>query len=519
MASASFSHYVRHLRAVPNGIISSAERPHLDLLMRMTSRLTHASVAALVLSVLQATPIRGQVLVLLNQQTRAVKKYQDGDTTKKGEVLPDGKSFTIEKEKQGKTVLFIVDGTNSAYSTCVSTQTPASVPDLDSLKSFLSSLSPYPTALLAVMGGHYALPLKTPTTDETTLQQDVSDINALIFTDPKGLIQSHLAGLKFLQLHRNDVGSKAAMLSTDIANATSVQCAAGHCTWDVPSRIADLVNKLRLDRSKVTPSAANKELVQGADSLLAQSDQILTTAYATEAFLFPAAQALGTITCDSIADLAWNEGKQVAITVAPRTAPIEIARLANGTPWQFTTTALPHYYLRPLLGLALIGAPTATYPTFSTATGTNNQIQIVEGNRQDSRFNYGLSLGLVPWFLDFRDTKAHFASFPELTINPTGSTKAIGVGWAISWYYVKVGYGALWTEHPVLSSGAEGTVLTDASLLRTHQAYNGAQYYLSFSILGIPPFTSGNAGSGGGTPASTTDSGGKPSGSKGGKTG
>jgi hypothetical protein len=115
--------------------------------------------------------------------------------------------------------------------------------------------------------------------------------------------------------------------------------------------------------------------------------------------------------------------------------------------------------------------------------------EIVQSDLQDSRFTYGLSLGLTWRGLDHRDGRGFAIMAPELTVNPSDDVKAVGVGVGLTfWKIVKLGGGLLWTKHKALDGQAPGDTLAAEGDLRLKDAYGRPNPYFSVSIVGWPPF-------------------------------
>jgi hypothetical protein len=127
------------------------------------------------------------------------------------------------------------------------------------------------------------------TGDDLILQQDLSDLDYLLFESPKGLMQSRMTAFQLLQKHRNDLGGAADQLASEVRAQTTVTRATAPCSWDVPTGLAADLIKIRQDRYDLPPRDATREIVKSADSVITQSDQLLTAAYATESLLLPAA--------------------------------------------------------------------------------------------------------------------------------------------------------------------------------------------------------------------------------------
>jgi hypothetical protein len=115
-------------------------------------------------------------------------------------------------------------------------------------------------------------------------------------------------------------------------------------------------------------------------------------------------------------------------------------------------------------------------------------VKVVESGTQDSRFTWGLTLGVTWRPVDGRDGSGFAWWLPELTVNPSSDLKAVGVGTAVSYGILKLGAGALWTKHTSLDGQSVDQLLPDASNLRTQDGYGPPRLYFCLSIFGWPPF-------------------------------
>ena len=84
---------------------------------------------------------------------------------------------------------------------------------------------------------------------------------------------------------------------------------------------------------------------------------------------------------------------------------------------------------------------------------------------------------------------------PELTINPTGDVRSVGLGIGFNVNrLLKVGVGRLWTRHTTLDGQSVGDRLDTAGDLRTKTVYTFSPswqgLYFGLSVAGWPPFTS-----------------------------
>jgi hypothetical protein len=91
--------------------------------------------------------------------------------------------------------------------------------------------------------------------------------------------------------------------------------------------------------------------------------------------------------------------------------------------------------------------------------------------------------------LDHRDHGGFAVWLPELTVNPSSDTRAVGVGFAFSFLrFVKIGGGYLWTRHTALDGQDVDQVLASKDALRTREAYGDPRWYWSFTLVGWAPF-------------------------------
>ena len=104
----------------------------------------------------------------------------------------------------------------------------------------------------------------------------------------------------------------------------------------------------------------------------------------------------------------------------------------------------------------------------------------------DQRFGWALSLSLTPFggLLDRNQP----TPWLDLSVNPSDDVRGLGVGGAVSLRFIKVGTGLLWTKHIELNGQHVGQRLGTESDLRTRQTYGRGHWYLSVSLIGIPPF-------------------------------
>jgi hypothetical protein len=225
------------------------------------------------------------------------------------------------------------------------------------------------------------------------------------------------------------------------------------------------------DAKKEDQAAALKALVE---KTLTEGPDLLAFARRTE--------ELGKVILDAKSQwdsdpmkLEWDQGKKLTLTIAGRELP-ELKAVPSGQePREAQVTALPDWTVRPGVGLSLVCSPKATFPKY-TVTGTGAGATVTESGTQDSRLTYGLTLGLTWRGIDWRSGNGWSVWLPELTLNPSSDVKAVGLGVALSWRVIKLGFGMLWTKH----QRVDGTKVVDT--------YSGNKPYVSISIIAWQPF-------------------------------
>jgi len=139
--------------------------------------------------------------------------------------------------------------------------------------------------------------------------------------------------------------------------------------------------------------------------------------------------------------------------------------------------------------LSFLFVPDAHFAKFGTKKVNDTTFSIQSIGTTDDRFTYGLTLGLAPRPLDFRDTKVPFALWlPELTVNPGTDVKAVAIGIGASIGFVKFGWGAAYTKHTVLDGLDPSATLKSADDLATRDTYGKPRQYFSVSLIGVAPF-------------------------------
>jgi hypothetical protein len=166
--------------------------------------------------------------------------------------------------------------------------------------------------------------------------------------------------------------------------------------------------------------------------------------------------------------LSAMHARTLKVSVRHRTEPA-LAALAR-TPDRTVTVRLePRWPVQPAVGVALVVAPKATYPTY-TIDRSGAQPTVVRTGESDDRFTYGLSLALTPSRL-YQD-QGWSLWLVDLTLNPSSNLRAVGLGSAVSWNILKLSGGILWTKHGTPSAGA------------VEDTYGRGKGYVALSLAG-----------------------------------
>lgn len=187
----------------------------------------------------------------------------------------------------------------------------------------------------------------------------------------------------------------------------------------------------------------------------------------------------------------WDKGKTVTITITRKEDPVLARVKTTQKPLEVTVQVLPDRAFRPSVGLALLYTEDAVFPTYGTKAVPGvetGEVSIVERDQADERFSYGLTLGMTWRFLDWRQSSGWAVWLPELTINPAEDKRGFEVGVGVSYKMLKLGAGVGWTKHSVLDGQSVDDVLPDDGSLKTEDVYGKPKVYLSFSVIGWPPF-------------------------------
>lgn len=434
---------------------------------------------------------RQQAVEIRHEGRKAVLVTRNGGAVLREDTLQNGGEVRL---RSPRTAPIRVVGTNSALYTCSAVQTKAAVPEIEQTRGFLAAFGAYlPDMLKAVPYG--ALPRDVPDAKRGRINAAADNVRihlARFASAAAELNQVRTHTLLTLEAMRTMQGveTSAASLRKQVHN--QLQCPAGTCSEfrfvdDMLGSLQSLVPATAalnavIESNPGSATPQHRQIADAAAKVVENADKIVAAAYSTESLAATAMNAKSTIDCDTVR-ASTTEGRDVVITVAPRAMP-ETQRIANRAPLEFKAKVLPRLAVVPAVGLSLLYAPEASYPKFGTVPA-GDSAEIIESGTQNSRANYGLTLGAK--FRGFSE-RSMSLYLPELTINPSSDVRAIGLGGAVSLGVLKLGAGRLWTKHTVLDEQQVGNKLRHAAFFRTRETYGSPRTYFSFSIIGWPPF-------------------------------
>jgi hypothetical protein len=179
--------------------------------------------------------------------------------------------------------------------------------------------------------------------------------------------------------------------------------------------------------------------------------------------------------------LSYGASQKVTIHVRPDPSA---GTAADAAPVAVEVTLERRWPVRPGLGLSLLYVPDALYPSAFGTEAVPGGLAVVSTAEQDARFQWAFTLSLTPAVLE----RGPFALSGQLHLNPSESVKALGAGAALSYGFLQLSAGAVWTKHAVLDGVAVGDLLPEDAALRTRQSYGAPRFYVGFSLRGVPPF-------------------------------
>jgi len=330
----------------------------------------------------------------------------------------------------GVPVVVQVSETNTALSQYSLTAEKGDAPQLVPLNRFLSALAPYfvdvPSTQIRALGQ-----------DEPQPSPALREIDDAIF-GPAGLHLTYLAIEDALR--KMSKGPDAILGATESLKASLV------LGWDTN------VDRLLRAYARLGNTAAERKALKDSAGVLEAARRVEALAKAVLAarpeYRFPPF------------DLAWNESRSLKLRAFP-TRDSTLSDFATFPVREADVNLAPLWPLDVGLGASLLFSPDSTWQGPSGI--------------QDRRFTWGLTLSLAPRALTPASLRASGWAFwlPELTLNPSTSDRALGLGAAAGWKALKLGAGALWTRHETPAGD---------------QTYGSPKLYVSLSVTGWEPF-------------------------------
>jgi hypothetical protein len=330
----------------------------------------------------------------------------------------------------GVPVVVQVTDTNTALSQYSLTAEKGDAPQLVPLNRFLSALAPYfvdvPSAQTKALGQ-----------DESQPSPALRDIDDAVF-GPAGVHLTYLAiedALRKMSKGPDAILGAAELLKASLAPG-----------WDTN------VDRLLRAYARLGSTAAERKALKDSAGVLEAARRVEALAKAVLSarpeYRFPPF------------DLAWNESRSLKLRAAP-TRDSTLSDFATLPARDADVKLAPLWPLDVGLGASLLFSPDSTWQGPSGI--------------QDGRFTWGLTLSLAPRALTPASLRANGWALwlPELTLNPSTSDRALGLGAAVGWKALKLGAGALWTRHETPAGD---------------QTYGSPKPYVSLSVTGWEPF-------------------------------
>jgi hypothetical protein len=187
-------------------------------------------------------------------------------------------------------------------------------------------------------------------------------------------------------------------------------------------------------------AAQNSDASRAASTgLLRQAPVLVAMAEQVEALALRTASASAT----------WQAGSEMRLPATRQAAmTVRIARAtgvagAADRSFDFDFRLAPDWPVRPTVGVAFVASPSSR---FSDYAADPSGAPLPTGEI-DNRFTYGLLLGLVPRWTDWRETRG-LALTVDGIVNPSDGVHALGAGVGLTAFRVlHVGAGVLWTRH------------------------------------------------------------------------
>lgn len=218
------------------------------------------------------------------------------------------------------------------------------------------------------------------------------------------------------------------------------------------------------------------QTLRRADEALSKAPTVLSGARQVEQLAIRAMEA-ETTWADTV-EVPWDKGRSVVVTVSPE-KEAALGSYATEEPLTYKVTLVQDWFLRPSVGLTFAYVPDGRFASY-TVEESDGGTMVLEDGEEDERFNFLLTLGLIPSVLASESVAAAL----EFHIGPSTDVRALGTGASLgytirSFGTLKLQGGALWIRHEV----AEDT--------RVRETYGKPRGFVGFSISGWPPFLPG----------------------------
>jgi hypothetical protein len=178
-----------------------------------------------------------------------------------------------------------------------------------------------------------------------------------------------------------------------------------------------------------------------------------------------------------------TKGTKLKVEVKPEEKSL-LAVARPEPPITYEVSVLPRSRWSPGVGLSLLVSPQSTFPEYSTrASETSDSVSVVESGEFNNTVDWAVTLGLT---YRLGDESKWALVVPQVSVNPSDKIRSFALGGGISWRWMTVGLGVMWTKHEELDGQEVGESLRFKEDLRTVETYGGGQFYVSIALTAIP---------------------------------
>lgn len=434
----------------------------------------------------------------------------------RADTTPLGRSPSVRIDRSKPTIVRIVN-TNTALYRFAEESEKAPLPELESLRGFMSRATPYVPALRAAAtrsvrsrGGltpeeeaeSARAAVRTTSAALRDVTRNLANVDAAVF-GAGGVQDLTTQSLFALEQMRRGARPEDAAASLRQAAGLGGACVEEPVRLPATAQLLTALSELPVatqalrravdvsshpdDVSWVAVRDSAQLFERQAQTALTDFESLVDAAYRAERLVRIVGHACSSWSTRPVT-VSRTEGRTVSVSVEPRTDP-DLARLAERGPTRYEVTIQPRTFVRPSLVPVAIAAPDARFARYGTRpTAAGDGAEVYETGRKDSRFAIGASLGFTwPW-LDRRESGGLTIWAPEISVGKGSGTHAFGVGPAVSWGIFKVGAGALWVHHETLKRVGVGQVLPTGTEVPLEEVYGAPRGYVSLSVLTIPSF-------------------------------